>query len=183
MKIKIEEFGRPLKLKRRGCSATGNYEHLKPYQFKPGNKLGKPGSNTPRCRQRFDKEIQTALLEEAPPELRKMAGLAGKQCVTTIYALVKVLVRLAGTGELDALLAVAKLNDIGTDALRAGSQVKVDARRQQVIQWVSPYQIPESANDKTIEGNAHHAALEAAKSEAVAGDAVLEEEDSNLRRA
>src|SRR5260370_26004098 len=112
MRIKIEEFGKPRKYKRRGCSATGNYEHLKPYQFHPGKQLAR-GHNTPRYQQRFDKEVQTALLDDAPPELRKMAGLAGKRCVTTIYALVRVLIRLAGTGELDALLALAKLNDSG----------------------------------------------------------------------
>jgi len=158
MKIKIEEFGRPLKkLKPRGCSATGNYEHLKPFQFKPGNKLAH-GHNTPRYKQRFDKEVQTALLEEAPPELRKLAGLNAKQCVTTIYALVRVLIRLAGTGELDALLALAKLNDSGTDALRAGGNTKIDARRQQVVQWVVKYPKPEGEDDPAA--NSNRAAIE-----------------------
>jgi hypothetical protein len=173
MRIKIEDYGTPRKkYKRRGCSATGNYEHLKPHQFQPGNQMAS-SHHTPRLKQRFDKEVQAALLEQAPPELRKMAKIEGKRVVTTIYALTRVLIRLAGTGELDALLAIAKLNDSGTEALRAGTSTKVDARKQQVVQWIVKYPKPEKdddgrsevANRTAIEGHA----LSANESAEVAG--------------
>lgn len=178
MRIKIEELGTPRKkYKRRGCSATGNYEHLKPHQFQPGNQIAKGGA---RWGRRFDKEVKAALLEEAPPELRKMAKIEGKRVVTTIYALTRVLIRLAGTGELDALLAIAKLNDSGTDALRSGSNTKVDARKQQVVQWIVKYPKPEENDDSTA--NPNRAAIEGHASDADARHQLREEaQDSSGR--